>query len=593
MTTAMTNAQGFTAEQLHALEAAFAPYRNHAFIPYVGMTPGGLLTASPALGGANGAEEPKEETLFGTPYSMLCKEEKWKLENDALQMWDRMMELAARDQFPEGADMFLLKYHGLFFVAPAQEALMLRTRIAGGRLTSEQMRGLADIAKDYGGGYADITTRANTQIREIKAKDIINVLTRLENIGLTSRGAGADNIRNVTASPTAGFDPQELIDVMPLARAFHHYVLNHRDLYGLPRKFNVAFDGGGAVSAAADTNDIGFFAVRVGEGRAVPPGVYFRAQVAGITGHKQFASDSGILIKPEECIATAVAMIRVFVENGDRTNRKRARLKYLIDKWGVEKFIAKTQEKLAFPLTRLPLEECEPRPQVRRHGHYGVFRQSQPRMNYIGVAIPVGRLLPAQMRSLADIADRFGSGELRLTVFQNLLIPNVPDDKLSLALDAVCATGFDYRASAITGGLVACTGNTGCRFASTNTKGQAVALAKYLESKLELDLPINIHLTGCPNSCAQHYVGDIGLLGTRVPVGDELLEGYNVVLGGAMDGEQGLAREVFPSIPFKDLPALLERVLRTYLARRKPGETFLSFTRRHEITELKELFAAS
>ena len=209
------------------------------------------------------------------------------------------------------------------------------------------------MASDWGSGRADITTRANLQIREFQPKDIVRVLNKLQSLGMTSRGSGADNIRNITASPITGLDPTELCDVAPLAEALHHYILNSRDLYGLPRKFNVAFDNGGAISVVADTNDIGFVAVRVCEGRSVPAGVYFRVLLCGITGHKQFATDCGLLLRADQTVAVAAAMIRVFSENGDRTDRKKARLKYLVDRWGVEKFLEETEKRLAFPLIRL------------------------------------------------------------------------------------------------------------------------------------------------------------------------------------------------------------------------------------------------
>ena len=293
---------------------------------------------------------------------------------------------------PNEEDTFRFRYFGLFYVAPAQNSFMLRCRIPAGELTAAQMRGLAEIADAFGNGKAAITTRSNLQIREIAPKDLVNVITKLQGLGLTAKGAGVDNVRNITASPTAGIDPQELLDTRPFAHALHHYILNHRDLYGLPRKFNVAFEGGGAVDTVADTNDLGFMAVRVpltpsltngGEGARsagegvttafhghstkdnppveLAPGVYFRVELAGITGHKQLASDSGVLVKPGEAVAVAVAMIRVFIEHGDRTDRKKARLKYLIDKWGVEKFLDETQKKLAFPLVKFPLDQCQPR----------------------------------------------------------------------------------------------------------------------------------------------------------------------------------------------------------------------------------------
>jgi ferredoxin-nitrite reductase len=210
----------------------------------------------------------------------------------------------------------------------------------------------------------------------------------------------------------------------------------------------------------------------------------------------------------------------------------------------------------------------------------------------MGVVVPVGRLGAAQLRELARLADQFGRGDLRLTVFQNVLIPHIHEKKLAAVRDALLAVGLHCSASSVTGGLVACTGNTGCRYAATNTKGQAVELGHYLDEHVALDRPINIHLTGCPHSCAQHYCGDIGLLGTTVTLEDQSVEGYHVVLGGGMDHEQGLAREAYKSVPFQEIPALLERVLKTYLQHRRDGETFIGFTRRHEIETLKGLVEA-
>jgi ferredoxin-nitrite reductase len=467
----------------------------------------------------------------------------------------------------------------------------LRCRIPAGELTSEQMRGLAQIAEDWGGGYADITTRSNLQIREIAPGNLVNVLTRLQEIGLTSRGSGVDNVRNITASPTAGIDPNEWIDTRPLAKALHHYILNHRDLYGLPRKFNVAFDGGGAVSVVADTNDIGFISARVTEGAGVPAGVYFRVELAGITGHKQFARDAGILVSPQECLAVAAAMIRVFNENGDRTDRKKARLKYLIDRWGIPKFLEETARKLPFPLRFFPREICLlPAPPVR-HGHIGAHPQAQPGFQYLGAIIPAGRIRSDQMRGLAELARELGAGELRLTPWQNLIISHIPDDAVESAKEGLRKIGFDCKAGAISGGLVACTGNAGCKWAATNTKAHALELGAGLESRVKLDQPLNIHLTGCPHSCAQHYIGDIGLLGVKATVNGKSVEAYNVVLGGGFGHEQAIGKEVFKAIPYPELPRLLEGILKVYLAQRQPEESFAAFTRRHETAELQKMFS--
>jgi ferredoxin-nitrite reductase len=584
--------QPFSPEQKEYLSGFFAGVAQR--MPFVGHLPDGRLTSQPAPGLPNSAEPPPEEeqTFFGTPVSDLCEQELWKFEKNGLDTWDDLLAHAAADKFPDKKFNFFFRFHGLFHVAPAQNSLMLRLRMPGGELTHQQLRGLAEIADDWGGGYAHVTTRANLQIREILPRNMVKVLTKLQDLGLTARGSGVDNVRNITASATAGIDAAELIDTRPMAKGLHYYILNNRDLYGLPRKFNVAFDGGGAIGNCADTNDIAFMAVRVGEGQPVEPGVYFRIQLAGITGHEQFANDTGFIIKPNDAVAVAAAIIRVFNEHGDRTNRKKARLKYLIDKWGIPKFMEEVEKKLAFPLVALPESACQ-KPQLPiPHGHIGVYKQSQPGKNYVGVVVPVGRLTTKQMVRLADVAQNYGSGAVRLTVWQNLIIPDVPDAFIGVVKKNLVGMRLHHEATSILGGLIACTGNAGCKWSSTDTKAQGLALAKYLEKKVKLDQPINIHLTGCPNSCAQHYIGDIGLLGAKVSQGGNPVEGYHILLGGQSVGGQALGREVFHGIPFEEVPPLLERVLRTYLARRQDKhETFVQFTARHSVKVLQEMFS--
>ncbi|MBI3879943.1 MAG: NirA family protein [Verrucomicrobia bacterium] len=610
----------FTAEQKEYLTGFMAGVAQRGLMPYVGATGAGQFTADPAQGGANLAA-PAAETVHGFALDDVTKEERWKHEENPLDGWERIMAHAEADKFPNEEDTFRFRYFGMFFVAPAQKSFMLRCRIPAGELTAAQFKGLADLADEYGNGKAAITTRSAVQVREIAPRNLVNVLTKLQGLGLTAKGSGVDNVRNITASPTAGFDPRELLDTRPFAHGLHHYILNHRDLYGLPRKFNVAFEGGGAVDTVADTNDIGFMACQVAadvrrltstsgekdqslltsastgvsikDGGAVAPepGVYFRVELCGISGHKQLAADCGILVKPNEAVAVAAAMIRVFTENGDRTNRKKARLKYLVDKWGLEKFLAETQRKLAFPLVRLPLEKCVKRPPSVKHGHIGVYRQKQHGKNFVGVVIPVGVMTAKQMRRVADLAQNYGSASIRLTPWQNLLLPDISDAFVETVKRQLVRIGFHHEATNIAGGLVACTGNTGCKWAATDTKGQAVALAAHLNQALHLDHPINIHLTGCPNSCAQHYLGDIGLQGVKVTVHGESVEGYHVVFGGGVGPEAGIGKQVFTGISFNELPTLLERVLKVYLAKRQPNEPFAAFTRRHELKQLQEMFS--
>lgn len=576
----------FTDEQKEYLQGFFAGVAQRGFIPFAGETAGGLITADPASGVRNqAASEPLEsdQTYFGTPVNDLCREERWKFEENPLDIWDKLVAHASEDKAPAPDDLFRFKFHGLFYVAPAQDSFMLRMRIPGAVLNSYQMRGLAKIAGDMGSGRADITTRSNLQIRELQPKDIVRVLNGIRALGMSSRGSGADNIRNITASPITGLDPAELIDVAPLAEAMGNYIFNSRDMYGLPRKFNIAFDNGGSISVVADTNDIGFIAVRVPEGRDVPAGIYFRVLLCGITGHQQFATDCGILLRPDQTVAVAAAMVRVFSNHGDRTDRKKARLKYLVDKCGVAKFLSETEKLLAFPLLHVDEDISEPRRPVDRQAHLGVHPQRQPGLNYIGVAVPVGRLLVAQMLAVADVADLFGSGDIRLTVWQNLIIPNVPTAKIDEAVAALQAAGLAISVGTVMGGTVACTGNQGCKFAASDTKTHAVALANFLDERFVIQQPVNLHVTGCSHSCAQHYIGDIGMMGVKV----DGQEGYQVSIGGGSDRDQGLARELIPAIKFDELPPVMEHLFAAYMAQREPDETFLSFSRRHKIEELK------
>jgi ferredoxin-nitrite reductase len=526
----------------------------------------------------------------------LVAEETAKRARHPLDRWDEVVGRAEAGQFPKGIDVFLTKYHGLFYVAPAQDSFMCRLRIPNGILSAGQMRGLAAAADSFGGGYADVTTRANLQIREIGAAHAVDMLLAVQTLGLTSRGSGADNIRNITGSPTAGIDPQELYDTRSLCRAMHHYILNHREMYGLPRKFNIAFDGGGRVPVLEDTNDIGFVACQVTGGTGLEPGIYFRLQLGGITGHLDFAFETGILLRPEECVKVAGAVVRAFIAHGDRTNRLKARLKYVLDRMGREAFVSEVEKEYGSPLRRAAGAEVAPRSTADKHGHIGVHDQKQAGLNYLGLVLPVGRLTSEQMRGLAEVSERFGSATLRFTVWQNLLISDVADRDVGVAIAAINALGLGVEASAIRRGLVACTGNAGCKFSASNTKGHALRLADYLEARLAVDLPINIHLTGCHHSCAQHYVGDIGLLACKVELdkegGEDSVEGYHIYIGGgaASTAEQAMAREYAQSVAFDDLPPLLERLLAAWLAHRQaPGESFFEFCRRHEIAALREL----
>jgi ferredoxin-nitrite reductase len=563
----------------------------------------GLQTARTARGvSASGTATPSgpdaahlaAQARFEAEGKKLAAEEKGKREEHAFDAYARLKEQAEGSNYPKGQDIFRWKYHGLFYVAPAQDFFMCRLRIANGILKAWQFDRLADIAEHHGGGYSHVTTRANLQIREIPAADGPALLEEIVDIGLATKGSGADNIRNVTGTPTAGIDPQELLDTRPYAREWHHRILNDRGLYGLPRKFNVAFDGAGIIPVLEDTNDIGFQAVEVLDGFGVEPGVWFRLALGGITGHKDFARDTGVIVKSSDAGKVADAIVRVFIDHGDRTNRLKARLKYVLDAWGFEKYLAAVEEKLGAKLTRVPAEAVKPRIPFDRLAHIGVHEQKQKGLHWIGVVLPVGKVTAEQMRGLAKISTDLGDGDIRLTVWQNLLISGVPTEKIALVEAAIENLELTTKAASVRAGLVACTGNKGCRFSASDTKGHAAAITDHCEARVQLDGPVNIHLTGCHHSCAQHYIGDIGLLGARVETGaeGETVEGYHIYVGGGFGDEAAIGREIYRDVKAENAPITVEKMLKGYLAKRDGKETFLAFSKRYEVDALRAIFDA-
>ena len=510
----------------------------------------------------------------------LSEQEKFKRELHPFDGYDRLKAQAANNEYPKPPDNFRWRYFGLFYVAPNQNSYMCRLRMPNGILTHGQFAGIADLAERYGGGYAHVTTRANLQVREIEAHNAVAMVEAIQDLGLCSRGSGADNIRNVTGSPTAGIDPQELIDTRPFAREWHFHILNERALYGLPRKFNVGFDGAGLIPVLEDTNDIGFQAVEVKDGFDIAPGVWFRLMIGGITGHKDFARETGVVVKPADATKVADAIVRVFIDHGDRTDRNKARLKYVLDRLGLEKVLALTEEKLGRKLDRVAGDALAPRPPFDRSAHIGVHPQKQPDRNWIGVVLPVGKMTAAQMRGLADVARDLGDGDIRLTVWQNLIISGVPSEQVAAAQTRIEALGFSTSANSIRAGLVACTGNAGCKFAASDTKRHAEEIARWCESRVALDGPVNIHLTGCHHSCAQHYIGDIGLLACKVQTSEEgdAVEGYHIHVGGGFGPDAAIAPEIYHDVKAEDAPGIIERMLKAYLAHRaSPQESFLAF----------------
>lgn len=513
----------------------------------------------------------------------LSPEEGLKRRQPPEDFWRRMAILAREGRFPQAEEVFLYKFHGLFYVSPVEDAFMCRLRLPGGQITAHQLRGVAELAERFGHPALQLTTRGNLQLRGIAAASTLDVLMGLAALGIINRGSGADGVRNIRANATAGIDRRELIDVSALAREAQYRILSDRGLQALPRKFTLAFDGGGASGASPETSDLGFRAVRTSGGPGVPAGVYFRILLGGATSHSRYARDAGVLVAPEHSLDVLEEVLALYVEHGDRTNRRRARLLYLLESWGLERFCAELERRLQarLPDTKLllrwPLGACELPAAPDPAAHIGFHNQKPRGKSYVGVVLPNAHLSVAQARGLASIADDFGSGELRLTPQQNLLVLGLPDTQLHRVKEALSELGLGWSASAIRAGLLACTGSVGCPLAAGDVKRRAEELARHLESRFTFEQPLSIRISGCHHGCAEHAVADIGLLALRGQTGARDAEFYQVFLGGEPNDSLRFGKEFASGVPAAEVPELVQGVVATYFEQRREQESFRQF----------------
>ena len=496
-----------------------------------------------------------------TTKASLNKFEKFKAEKDGLAVKAELEQFASIgwEAMDETDREHRLKWVGVFFRPVTPGKFMMRMRIPNGILTSEQMQVLGEVVQRYGDdGNADITTRQNIQLRGVRIEDVPDIFKRFEPVGLTSVQSGMDNVRNITGDPVAGIDASELFDTRDLVRQVQDMITNKGQgnpaFTNLPRKFNIAITGGRDNSVHAEINDLAF----VPAYRDAQFG--FNVIVGGFFSAKR--CDAAIPLKawvpPEDVVGLCKAVLEVFRDHGLRANRQKSRLMWLIDEWGLDKFRAEVENQLG-----KPLQPAAPKDEIdwEKRDHIGVYRQKQPGLNYVGLHIPVGRLYAQDMFELARMAEVYGSGEIRLTVEENLIIPNVPDSRLEAFLAEPLLQRFSINPDTLTRGLVSCTGSQFCNFALIETKNRALAMIKALEAELSLTRPVRIHWTGCPNSCAQPQVADIGLMGTKARKNGKAVEGVDLYMGGKVGKEAHLGSCVQKGIPCEDLKPVLRDLL--------------------------------
>jgi sulfite reductase (ferredoxin) len=468
---------------------------------------------------------------------------------------------------------------------------MVRIRIPNGALAAHQLRTIAHLAERHGRGVADLTVRQNVQLHWVTIEELPTVLETLWRTGLTSQGACGDVTRNVTGCPVAGVDADELIDGSPFVHEATRLLNGNGDFYNLPRKFKVTITGCRSWCVYPEINDVGLTAVRHPETGEVG----FAVRVGGgLSTDPHLGVRLDAFVRQREAVLVVRAVAEIFRDsNVLRQNREKARLKFLFlnEGWTAGSFLAELERRLGARL--LPGVADEP-PDDMYRDHVGIHSQRQPGLSYLGLPVVRGRVMPAQLRGVADLAERFGSGQLRTTTMQNLLILDVPRERLDELVREVQALDFDLAASPFRRGTVACTGSEFCKLALTETKGFARALVEELEARLPgFDRHVRLHVTGCPNSCGQHWIADIGIEGKKLKLGGVLVDAYYFCIGGAVGRHQAVARPVGYRVAASEVPAAIERLLRQYLDGRRPGESFRQFAARHTDEELRAFLAGA
>lgn len=495
------------------------------------------------------------------------KFEKLKAEKDGLAVKAELEHFAqiGWEAMDENDRDYRMKWMGFFYRAVTPGKFMMRLRLPNGILTSTQMGVLAEIVQRYSKasgfqheGNADITTRQNIQIRGIQIEDVPYIFNRLREAGLTSIQSGMDNVRNITGSPVAGIDADELIDTRGIARNLQDMITNNGEgnpeFSNLPRKFNIAVAGCRDNSVHAEINDIAF--IPAYKDRVIG----FNVLVGGFFSAKR--SDAAIplhaWVAPEDVVPVSRAILELYRDRGLRANRQKSRLMWLIDELGIEKFRSEVEKYLGHPLQpEAEKDEIE----WEKRDHIGVYRQNQYGLNYVGLHVPIGRMYAQDMFELARLAEVYGSGEIRLTVEQNLIIPNIPDTRLKPFLAEPLLQKFSINPEPLQRALVSCTGGEFCGFALIETKNRALGIIKELEAELSVAKPVRIHWTGCPNSCGQPQVADIGLMGTKTRKDGKTLEGVDLWMGGKVGKDAKLGSCVQKGIPCDDLKPILQDLL--------------------------------
>jgi sulfite reductase (ferredoxin) len=464
---------------------------------------------------------------------------------------------------------------------------MVRIRIPNGILTSHQLRGIADISTDLGNGVADITVRQNIQLHWVRIESVPELLERLQAVGLNTTGACGDVVRNISGCPLAGVHAHELADVTPIVAAIDKELGGNPDFYNLPRKFKISVTACPDWCSYPEINDISLIATRRGTE------IGFSVRVGGgLSTQPHLAVPLNAFIRWEQAVPVTRAITEIFrASDVLRQSRDKARMKYLFleHAWTADSFLAAIESRLGYALD--PAEPLDPPPNIHRD-HLGVVPQHQPGLVSIGATVLRGRATPAQLILAADLAERYGDGHVRLTPMQNLLLLNIPESHAAEVVSQLSSSGTPVETTAFARGTVACTGSEFCKLALTETK----SFARWLTEQLEERFPnyqeqLRLHITGCPNSCGQHWIADIGIEGKKIKSNGKMVDAYYFCVGGSVGDFAAIARPMGYRCPADEVPDAITRLLEFFHLEREENEPLQKFLARHSNESLRTILA--
>jgi sulfite reductase (ferredoxin) len=536
------------------------------------------------------------------------RSERLKLAKNPWTAWEDVRQFAREGResvLPEWANLYF-KWWGVYTQGDgvgvtggvggegkASDYFMMRIGLPNGLLTAHQLHTIADITEKYARGVADITTRQNIQLHWLTIEDMPKVVDILTEIGLSPKGACGDVVRNVTGCPLAGHDAAELLDGSPLAVQIAHELTANPEFYNLPRKFKISVTGCPLWCSYPEINDAALTALKRTVNGKEEIGYSLRIG-GGLSSEPHLAVRLNAFIPQDKALDAVVAVCRIFREQDAlRESRTHARIKYLFMKhgWTAETMLAAIEEKLGYKFD--PADEGPIVDDVYRD-HVGVRAQKQAGLSSIGATVLNGRLNPEQLHALASLSEKYGDGQLRATIMQNIVLVNVPNAKTQEVVKEIVGLGLEVQPSVFYRGAVACTGTEYCKLAISETKGFAKWLVGEMEERLpEFGEQLKIHVTGCTNSCGQSWIADIGLEGKKLKKDGVLVDAFYFCVGGAVGEYAGIARQIGYRAPATECPEAIERLLRGYLANRVEGENLRAYFRRSTNEELRAHLAGA